>query len=174
MLIRNDVLRSVPPLPTGEPWGKVADAWLFLQLCLRGDVGFIPETLMRYRVHGDSMMAEAYADGSFFRRHLATANDALAWWEVRAWFTAAERRDVMQRVAMQATTSLPIIRNSYTRKVVVRAFMQILRAVPSTAMRPDAWARLAFGLLPSGLITRLRARRRSRWTARNPDLLHSP
>src|SRR4029078_7884969 len=51
MLIRNYILRSIPPLPTSEPWAKIADSWLFLQLCLRGDVGFIAEPLMRYRVH---------------------------------------------------------------------------------------------------------------------------
>ena len=45
MLMRNDILRSVPPLPTGEPWGSSRIHGYFTAL-LRGDVGFIAEPLM--------------------------------------------------------------------------------------------------------------------------------
>jgi glycosyltransferase involved in cell wall biosynthesis len=163
MLIRNDVLRSVAPLPTGEPWTKVPDSWLFLQLCLRGDVGFLVGPLLRYRVHPASMMAGYYTDGSFFRRHLATAVDALGWPEVSGWFSASERRVVMQAVALEAIASLPMIRASSSRKRLLDAFLSILGQVPSVALRPQPWIRLAVGLLPRATIAALRARKRGHW-----------
>ena len=163
MLMRNDALRSVAPLPTGEPWAKVADSWLFLQLCLRGDVGFVAEPLLRYRVHPASLMSGYYADGSFFRRHLATAIDALGSPEARGWFSASEHRAVMQAVALHAIISLPTIRAAYSRKCLMEAFFNILGQVPSVALRPQPWTRLLFGLLPRATIEALRARKRDRW-----------
>jgi hypothetical protein len=168
MLIRNDILRSVAPLPTGEPWGKFADSWLFLQLCLRGDVGFIAEPLMRYRVHPASMMAESYADGSYFLRRLATVQDAFTWPEVREWASAQDRRRVTQHLALQAATIFPTIRNVHTRWVLLRAYAQLFREVPTTMLYVQPWARLAYGLLPRRTIATLRASKRRRWAARNP------
>src|SRR6185369_4796217 len=101
MLIRNDILRSIPPLPTGEPWAKIADCWMFLQLCLRGDVGYIAEPLMRYRVHPSSMMSESYADGTFFLRRLECVRDAYSWPDVQKWASTEERQRVTQHVALQ-------------------------------------------------------------------------
>ena len=169
MLMRNDALRLVPPLPAEEPWAKVADSWLFLQLCLRGDVGFVAERLLRYRVHPASMMSGYYADGSFFRRHLAIALDALGWPEARGRFSASERRAVMQAVAVNAITSLPTICTVYSRKLLLEAFGNILRQVPSVALRPQPWIRLLFGLLPRATIKALRARKRDRWAPARPD-----
>lgn len=169
MLIRNALLRDVAPLPTGEPWGKVADCWLFLQLCLRGDVGFIAEPLMRYRVHSASMMFESYADGSFFRRRLATVRDAFAWPEARTWITDHDRRQVTTHIALQAATILPIIRNVHPRLSLLNAFAQIVRAVPRAIVYPTIWTRLAYGLLPRATIASLRARRRRRWAVQHPN-----
>jgi glycosyltransferase involved in cell wall biosynthesis len=163
MLIRNDVLRSVAPLPIGEPWAKVADSWLFLQLCLRGDVGFVAEPLLRYRSHPSSLMAGYYADGSFFRRHLAIAIDALGWPEARDWFSASERHAVMRAVALQAITRLPMLRTAYSRKCLLQAFFDIVGHVPSVALRPQPWIRLLFGLLPRATIEALRALKRGHW-----------
>ena len=169
MLIRNDILRDVAPLPTGEPWGKVADSWLFLQLCLRGDVGFIAEPLMRYRVHSSSMMFESYADGSFFRRRLATVRDAFSWSEAKAWASDRDRRRVTTHIALQAATILPIIRNVHPRLSLLKAFAQIVLAVPRAIVYPTVWTRLAYGLLPRATIATLRARKRRQWAARHPS-----
>ena len=107
MLMRSGILRSVPPLPTGEPWGAFADTWLFLQLCLRGDVGFIAEPLMRYRVHPTSMMSESYANGSFLLNCFATVNDAFTWPEVQKWASAEDRWRVTQISPSRQQPSCP-------------------------------------------------------------------
>jgi glycosyltransferase involved in cell wall biosynthesis len=169
MLIRNEVLRTVAPLPTGEPWGKVADCWLFLQLCLRGDVGYIAEPLMRYRVHSASMMFESYADGSFFRRRLANVRDAFSWPETTIWVSDGDRRTVTTRIALQAATILPIIRNVHPRLSLMKGFAQIVRAVPRAIMYPTVWVRFAYGLLPRATIAALRTRKRREWAARHPS-----
>jgi glycosyltransferase involved in cell wall biosynthesis len=173
VLIRNDSLRTVPPLPTSEPWGMVPDCWMFLQLCLRGDVGFVPEPLMRYRVHSSSMMSESYANGSFFRRRMATVRDAFTWPEVREWASPQDRRRALHHVARQATTILPVIRGAHSRGSFVRAFAEIVRDVPVAAIHPEPWARLAYGLLPRHVINALRAKKRKSWAARyaEPSLL---
>jgi glycosyltransferase involved in cell wall biosynthesis len=170
MLMRSDVLRTVPPLPTGEPWGKFADCWIFLQLCLRGDVGFLAEPLMRYRVHPASMMSESYADGSFLRRRFATVHDAFSWPEVREWTSADDRCRVLQNLALQAATILPVIRSVHTRWVFMRAFAQLIREVPSIMLHVQPWARFAYGILPRQIIATLRTFKRRRWVARNPNL----
>ena len=169
MLIRSEILRSIEPLPTSEPWGRVADSWLFLQLCLRGDVGFIAEPLMRYRVHPSSMMSESYADGSFFLRRLATVRDAFDWPGVQEWASAQDRHRVTRHVALQATSILPIVRSVHTRALFLRAFAQILREVPAATLHVEPWVRLVYGLLPRHVINALRSRKRSRWVTRNAD-----
>jgi glycosyltransferase involved in cell wall biosynthesis len=173
MLMRSGILRSVPPLPTGEPWGAFADTWLFLQLCLRGDVGFIAEPLMRYRVHPASMMSESYANGSFLLNRFATVNDAFAWPEVQKWASAEDRWRVTQNLALQAATILPVVRSVHTRWMFMRAFARLFREVPATMLHAQPWARLAYGLLPRRMIATLRASKRRRWAARNPDPLPS-
>ena len=169
VLMRSDVLRAVPPLPTTEPWGLVPDSWLFLQLCLRGDVEFVAEPLMRYRVHSTSMMSKSYVNGTFFRRRMATVRDAFAWPEVRAWASPQDQRRVLHHVARQATTILPVIRGAHSRGSFVRAFAEIVGKVPAVAMHPEPWARLAYGLLPRRVINALRAQKRKSWAARHAE-----
>ncbi len=167
MMMRNDILRTVPKLPTADPWARFADTWLFLQLCLRGDVGFVAGRMMRYRVHGSSLMFEGYADGSFFNRRLATAADAFAWPEVRTWITAEERRRVLLHVAREVLTILPITRRTRSRLQFLRSFAGVVARVPRAALAPAPWVRLAYGLLPRTTIEAVRTRRHRRWRARN-------
>lgn len=69
----------------------------------------------------------------------------------------------MHAVALNAITSLPMIRITSSRKCLLNAFLNILSHVPSVALRPQPWIRLAVGLLPQATIAALRARRRNRW-----------
>jgi glycosyltransferase involved in cell wall biosynthesis len=172
MLMRNALLQAVPPLPQAAPWARSADTWLFLQLCLRGDVGYIGGRMMRYRVHESSMMFASYADGSFFRSRLATASDAFMWPQVRDWITTAQRRRVLRHVAREAITILPITRRQCGRLKFLRAFAAILALVPSAALAPSAWLRLLYGLLPRSIIEALRTRKRHLWKARQIGLRH--
>ena len=167
LVIRNETLRDVPPLPEGEPWAPIVDTWLFLQLCLRGDAGFLALRLTRYRVHISGMLYQSYADGTFFRRRLVTTADAFAWPEVRNSFTARDQRRVMRQVARDATAILSVARSRATRAQTLRAFAEIASRVPSVLLHPESWARLAYSLLPRAGIQRLRQHKRQIWAARH-------
>lgn len=167
MVIRNSALRRVAAMPTDEPWGKFADSWLFLKLCLGGDVGFLSESQIRYRVHRTSMLFEAYCDGSFFRRRLAIARDLFGWPEVAGFVGGRDRRRILRRVAREAIAVLPLVRSEATRRQLLRAYFGIVAAVPGALAHPDPWARLAYGLLPRPAIERLRAGKRRWWMARH-------
>lgn len=167
MVIRNSALQRVGPLPTEEPWGKFADSWLFLKLCLCGDVGFFPESQIRYRVHRTSMLFEAYSDGSFFRRRLAIARDLFGWPEVAGFIGETDRRRILRRVAREAIAVLPLVRSEASRRQLLRAYCRIVAAVPDALAHPDPWARLALGLLPRRAIQALRDGKRRWWMARH-------
>jgi hypothetical protein len=115
------------------------------------------------------MMSESYANGTFFRRRLATVRDAFAWPEVRGWASDQDYRRILHHVAREATTILPVIRGAHSRGSFVRAFAEIVQEVPATAMHPEPWARLAYGLLPRHVINTLRAKKRRSWAARHAE-----
>ena len=167
MVIRNEALRAVPALPANEVWGKIADSWLFLRLCLHGHVGFVSDSVVRYRVHRTSLMFESYADGSFFCDRLSTVRDAFTWPEIKGSISPRDQRRIIQRVARDALAVLPAIRDGAGRPRLLRAFAGVAGEVPSVLLYPEIWARLAFGLLPQPTIARLRERKRRRWIARH-------
>ena len=167
MLMRNSVLRAVGTLPTDEAWIKVPDCWLLLQLCLRGDVAYIGEPLMRYRVHQSSLMSEIYLDGTFFRRQLATVRDAFSWPELAGSGIAGDVAKLSRRVALQAAVTLPTLRATQSRLRVAGAFADIITEVPSILLNPTVWMRFAYSLLPRRTIDALRAVRRRNWALRN-------
>jgi hypothetical protein len=129
---------------------------------------------MRYRVHSTSMMAESYADGSFFLRRLASARDAFAWPATREWLTERDRRQVMKHIALQATIFLPALRGVRTRSSLLRAFGQILREVPTVVLHPVSWIRVAYGLLPWNVINSLRLRKRRMWVRQHSGAMLRP
>jgi glycosyltransferase involved in cell wall biosynthesis len=167
MLMRASALRRVGPMPEGEPWGRIGDSWLFLRMCLQGDVGWIDTPLVRYRVHQESVSIEMYADGSLFRRHLAAVRDAFAWPEVRALGLARHRGGALRDVARESLAILPSIRRTESRRRFLGSAAYIVREVPSIALRPGTWARCALGLLPGRTLEGLRAWKRRRWAARH-------
>ena len=130
---------------------------------------FVAEPLMRVPRAFSSMMSDPYANGTFFRRRMATVRDAFAWPEVREWASPLDRRRVFHHVARQATTILPVIRGAHSRGSFVRAFAEIVREVPASAVHPEPWMRLAYGLLPRPLINALRAKKRKSWAARHAE-----
>ena len=50
LALRRSVLASLTPFPTHVPL-LIHDGWLALVLALQGKIGFLPETLMQYRIH---------------------------------------------------------------------------------------------------------------------------
>lgn len=167
MVIRNQMLRQVPPLPAAGPWAKFADSWLFLRLCLLGDVGFVPERLVRYRVHRGSIMFECYGDGSYFRRHLDAARDLFKWPEVLAVLSPRDQRRILRQVARDAVAALPAVREQASRSRLLLNYCEIAASVPGVLLHPEPWARLAFGLLPPSGIECLRQAKRKRWLSRH-------
>jgi hypothetical protein len=112
------------------------------------------------------MSFEQYADGSFFRRLLASIDDAFKWEEVRAWASPAHRNAVRRFVTRNIIEILPVIRNNNSRQRFLSALRAILREEPRAILDPQTWARLCYGLLPRSAIHGLRARKRNRWAAR--------
>ena len=144
------------------------DSWLFLKLALMGPAGFINEPLIRYRVHSDSVSFDMYADGSFFRRHLASVREAFSWPEAGALGLRADERKACEKVALESIRILPIIRIRSSAAQYLRVWWSIVSSVPTVARYPAAWVRLGFGLLPAPVISALRNYRQRRWRASNP------
>lgn len=168
MLMRGSVLRTIPDISPDGPWAKIADCWLLLQLCLRGDVGYVAEPQMRYRVHPASMMSAMYIDGSFFQLRLDTLRDAYSWPELSDPKYHAEYDRILRCFAIEAAATLSSMRARYGRLPIVLAYLQLAKAVPSIVLHPQSWARLAYSLMPRALIEWMRQYRRRRWAASNP------
>ena len=168
MLMRREYVQKLWPIPATEPWKRIVDSWLFLKLALMGPVGFINEPLIRYRVHDDSVSFGMYADGSFFRRHLASVREAFSWPEAGALGLRADERKACEKVALASIHILPVIRIRSSAVQYLRIWRSIVLSVPTVARYPAAWARLCFGLLPAPVISALRNHRQRRWRASNP------
>jgi hypothetical protein len=151
-----------------EGWGMISDSWLFLRLCLMGDVLFLDEPLVRYRVRETSLSFELYADGRMFDDHLAGLEQAFAWPEAAALRgrAGAARR----AVAQQAFDTMHMTRMGAGLPGMLRKSAQVVRTVPSVLLSPRAWARFGFALLPPAAIRRLRSLRR-REDARRTEAL---
>ena len=167
MLMRRECLEKVGPLPASEPWKQIADSWLFLKLALMGPVGFIDEPLLRYRVHWNSMSFDMYADGSFFRRNLASVREAFTWPDTVALDLKAHERKACESIAVTNIRILPVIRTRSPALQFLKIWIAIVRSVPSVIRYPSVWARLVFGLLPVSVISAFRELRQRRWQIRN-------
>ncbi len=74
MLMRTDAIRATGPF---DPrWQEVIDLWLFLRMCLAGEVGYLDEVLVEYRVHAAAMSMPMYRQNLMFRRQMAAAREA--------------------------------------------------------------------------------------------------
>ncbi len=141
-----------------EEWGMIADSWLFLKLCLAGDVLFIEEPLVHYRVRESSLSFELYADGKMFDDHIAGLETAFAWPEASPLIT--RRHEARTAVARQAFETMHLTRMGAGLRGVARKTWQIVRAEPRVVSLPACWLRLGMALMPPAAIRALRNHRR--------------
>lgn len=155
------ISRTAPVKDLGamdETWGMISDTWLFLKLCLAGDVLFLPEPLVRYRVRETSLSFELYADGKMFDDHLRGLEEAFAWPEARA--LAVLRRPARVAVAQQALDTLHMARLGSGWRAAMRKAASVVWREPAVLLSVRAWARIVFAALPAPVIRALRARRK--------------
>lgn len=154
MVMRTAAIRATGPF---DPrWQEVIDLWLFLRMCLAGNVGYLDQALVEYRVHDQAMSMPMYRDNLMFRRQMRAAQEAFAW----PGATAAHRREAERQIARTAVGVLHMARAG-GRMNLVRNLAEIARAVPESLTWAQTWARLGFGMLPAGAIAGLRQRRRT-------------
>lgn len=141
-----------------EEWGLLSDTWLFLQMALLGDVLFMEEHLVLYRVHEASVSFELYADGKMFDDHLAGLEKAFGW--PQAQHLTPRLTEARLAVAQQAMDTLHMTRLGSGFRGAWRKTLMIVKVEPHILLRPKAWMRFAFAALPAPAIRALRSRRR--------------
>jgi hypothetical protein len=140
-----------------EEWGLLSDTWLFLQMALLGEVLFMEQCLVLYRVHETSVSFELYGDGKMFDDHLAGLEKAFAW--PQAQHLRPRLREARLAVAQQALDTMHLTRLGSGFRGMLRKTLTIVRAEPQILLRPQAWMRFFFAALPVSLIRALRSRR---------------
>jgi hypothetical protein len=152
-----------PMMPFDPSWEDLADAWFFMNLCFLGDIGYIEEPLVRYRVHQRSLTVTQSSNGEFFDKQLRLTNLAFSSPEMkrRAWDRL--QRPAVAAVAWESIRQLHVTREAYSRLHYLRNFAKIVKAAPSVSMYPQTWARLAFGMLPRYVIRKTQRWKRDRW-----------
>ncbi len=153
MLMRTEAIRASGPF--NESWQEVTDLWLFLRMCLAGDIGYLDEVLCEYRVHADAMSMPMYSTNLMFRRQLAAARECFAWPEAVA---AGVGGDLPRAKRAAARIALQVLHMSRPVGIgrTVANFAEVLREVPRAALWPRSWARFGLALLPFGLTSALR------------------
>lgn len=159
MVMRSSAVRSMGPFD--DRWREVVDLWLFLRMCLLGDIGFLPATLCEYRVHASSMSMPMYRENLMFRRQMDAAREAFAWPEAVRLGAAGQRRQAERSAARIALETLHLARPD-GRARYLRNFAEVVRQVPGILADPATWLRLGFGMLPTAAIEGLRNLRRRR------------
>jgi len=161
MFMRKHLLDAFGPI--NPSFDEMLDLWWFLRLSLRGDVGYIHDPLVRFRLHGRSLSAALYKRGKGFRQHIAVASSAFDWPEaIAAGLNSADRKTALRYLALDSVNQMHAVRDTGTRRELLSAFGGLACAVPSIALHPRTWVRLGFGMLPRSFIHRLRARKRRR------------
>lgn len=161
------VMRTAAVQAIGEldgSWREVIDLYLFLRMCLCGDVGYLPEAGSEYRVHAAAMSMPMYRDNLMFRRQMTAAAEAFQWPAAVALGAAGQRRGAERAAGRIAMDTLHMARQ-VGRGRVLRNAGEVLAAVPELAFKPHTWVRLAFALLPMWLVSQLRRFRHARGSA---------
>lgn len=152
MLIRTAALRATGPFD--ERWQEVIDLWIFLRMCLAGDIGYLDEVLCQYRVHDQAMSMPMYRQNLMFRRMMTAAREAFAWPEAISAGAASYRRAAERSAARIAIDVLHRSRADGLRQYF-RNLAEVVHEVPEVLLSPYSWARIAFGVLPFPVIERL-------------------
>ncbi|SDD54374.1 glycosyltransferase family 2 protein [Ruegeria marina] len=142
-----------------ERWGMISDSWLFLKMCLAGEVLFLDTPLVLYRVRDSSLSFELYADGKMFNDHLMGLEQAFSWPEAAPLRPRA--REARLAVALQAFDTMHMTRIGAGLSGMLAKSWQVTQAVPGILLSPRAWLRFAFALLPATTIQWLRNWRRT-------------
>ena len=159
MLMRTATIQAIGKLE--QRWQEVLDLWLFLRMCLVGDIGYLDQVWCEYRIHDQAMSMPAYRENLMFRRQMMAAREAFAWPEAIAAGAGGFRRAAERHSARIAMEVLHLSR-AHGRKRLLRNLMEIVREVPEVLLQPRTWARAGFGLLPLGVIEHLRRARHRR------------
>ena len=161
MLMRTETARRIGPL--AQDWGDLADTWLFLQLTLEGDIGYLHQPLVLYRVHKKSLSLAWYKNGKLFLRHLEIAREAFNWERALQAGVDRHKRKGLRAVALQSITMLPITRNDGSQLTLLKALCRIVAQVPEVLFYPRIWLKIGFGMLPRKWIFALRNFKHRRW-----------
>lgn len=152
--------RAVAEIGTFDSdWQEIIDLWLFLRMCLAGDVAYLPEILCEYRVHSNAMSMPMYRQNLMFRRQMKAANEAFAWPRARAIGAAGYRRNAHRSAARIAMEVMHMARDDGMARYL-RNLSEVVREVPAILLEPRSWARIGFGLLPLPIIRGLQRHRR--------------
>ena len=163
MLMRTDAIRAGGPFD--ESWREVTDLWLFLRLCLVGDIGYLDEILCEYRIHDHAMSMPMYNENLMFRRQIAAARECFNWPAVVKAGASGDLRRAERAAARIAMRVLHMSRPDGIGRMVGN-FVEIIREVPEAALWPRSWALFALALLPVGPTRALRRYVRKRAMAR--------
>jgi hypothetical protein len=161
MFMRKDLLDEFGTLD--RYWDDMLDLWWFLKLSLRGDVGFLNDPLVRFRLHDATLSASLHVKGKGFRHHIAVASRAFDWPDTRAaGLGERDRRRALTAIVTESIRQLHAVRDRGTRRDVLETLAALLGVAPSAAIHPRTWARLGFAMLPAPVIQALRRWRRRR------------
>lgn len=160
MFMRRSLLEEIGPLD--RYWDDMLDLWWFLQLSLRGDVGYLDEPLVRFRLHDATLSASLLVKGQGFRHHVAVASSAFDWPAARAaGLTPADRQRALRAIVLESIAQLHAVRDRGTRRDVFEALRVLLQIEPAAALRPATAARVGLAMLPRAALHALR-----RWSWR--------
>jgi glycosyltransferase involved in cell wall biosynthesis len=172
VLMRTALVRQAGGL--SPAWKEISDCWLFLRLCLLGDVGYLAQPLVRYRLHKRTLSSALYRNGQLFIDELRLARQALAWPDARDRDVRRRTRLGLRYFAISTIRMLHVFRFEGSRRQFLWIFRHVIAAAPEVALYPSTWMRLTLGLLPRAAIMRLQNLKRRRWSQMSAAGVVSP
>jgi len=131
-------------------FGLLADAGTFLKLCLAGDVAFINECLVGYRLHGESLSDGLLVGGQYFQEQKKLLDIVFSW-------PATQAKDVQRyKHSILASLALTIVKLSHIAKIergageVVKWLKDAFRMSPRVVLSPVVWIRVPLVFLLPG------------------------
>lgn len=157
MVMRTAAIRASGPFD--ESWLELIDLWLFCRLCFVGDIGHLDQLCVEYRVHDSAMSMPMYRSNAMFRKQIAAVREAFVWPEAQVAGVSSQRAVAELHIARIAIDILHVCRaDGYGRYLANLA--EIIRTVPTVALRPVTWLRVGFGLLPAPTLLAISSLRR--------------
>jgi GT2 family glycosyltransferase len=131
-------------------FGLLTDAGTFLRLCLAGEVAFINECLVGYRLHGESLSSGLLVGGKYFQEQKKLLDIVFSW--------PATQAEEVQRYkhSILASLALTIVKLSHIAKIemgtgeVVKWLKDAFRMSPRVVLSPVVWIRVPLVFLLPG------------------------